>query len=226
MQIFDFFFGKAVSRRVSALQDEWMSQHVAEVENLYRQMRGWRHDYHNHIQMIKAYRALGEEDRLDAYLEQLEQDLRDFDILIRSGNVMIDAVINSKLSLAKTHQIAVNAKAVIPRELPLPETDLCVILGNLLDNAIEACRWLENPADRFIRLYLDLKKDNLYLCVTNACQQVKKQNGKYVSRKPGRHGFGLERIDRLVAKHQGYLKRADEQGVFCCEVLLPLAAGQ
>ena len=59
MRIFDFFFQKAISRRISAFQDEMMNRHVAEVENLYRQMRGWRHDYHNHIQMMKAYRALG-----------------------------------------------------------------------------------------------------------------------------------------------------------------------
>ena len=96
MRIFDFFFQKAISRRISAFQDEMMNRHVAEVENLYRQMRGWRHDYHNHIQMMKAYRALGQDDRLDAYLDELEQDLKDFDVLIRSGNVMIDAVLNSK----------------------------------------------------------------------------------------------------------------------------------
>ena len=101
MRIFDFFFQKAISRRISAFQDEMMNRHVAEVENLYRQMRGWRHDYHNHIQMMKAYRALGQDDRLDAYLDELEQDLKGFDVLIRSGNVMIDAVLNSKLSLAK-----------------------------------------------------------------------------------------------------------------------------
>ena len=161
MRIFDFFFQKTISRRISAFQDERMNRHVAEVENLYRQMRGWRHDYHNHIQMMKAYRALGQDDRLDAYLDELEQDLKGFDVLIRSGNVMIDAVLNSKLSLAKSHGIAINAKAVVPQELSFPDIDLCVILGNLLDNAIEACQWLEEPASRFIRVYLAFKEGNL-----------------------------------------------------------------
>ncbi len=224
MRIFDFFFQKAISRRISAFQDEMMNRHVAEVENLYRQMRGWRHDYHNHIQMMKAYRALGQDDRLDAYLDELEQDLKDFDVLIRSGNVMIDAVLNSKLSLAKSHGIAINAKAVVPQELSFPDIDLCVILGNLLDNAIEACQWLEEPASRFIRVYLDLKGENLYLCITNSTGKIQKRNGKYVSRKAGRHGFGLQRVDRLISRYQGYLKRADEEGVFTCEVLLPLGS--
>ena len=224
VRIFDFFFQKAISRRISAFQDEMMNRHVAEVENLYRQMRGWRHDYHNHIQMMKAYRALGQDDRLDAYLDELEQDLKDFDVLIRSGNVMIDAVLNSKLSLAKSHGIAINAKAVVPQELSFPDIDLCVILGNLLDNAIEACQWLEEPASRFIRVYLDLKGENLYLCITNSTGKIQKRNGKYVSRKAGRHGFGLQRVDRLISRYQGYLKRADEEGVFTCEVLLPLGS--
>ena len=74
-----------------------MNRHVAEVENLYRQMRGWRHDYHNHIQMMKAYRALGQDDRLDAYLDELEQDLKGFDVLIRSGTGLIDGIIDVDL---------------------------------------------------------------------------------------------------------------------------------
>ena len=200
-----------------------MNRHVAEVENLYRQMRGWRHDYHNHIQMMKAYRALGQDDRLDVYLDELEQDLKGFDVLIRSGNVMIDAVLNSKLSLAKSHGIAINAKAVVPRELSFPDIDLCVILGNLLDNAIEACQWLEDPASRFIRVYLDLKGETC-ICASPTPPGKSKAKRQYVSRKAGRHGFGLQRVDRLISRYQGYLKRADEEGVFTCEVLLPLGS--
>lgn len=82
----------------------------------------------------------------------------------------------------------------------------------------------EEPASRFIRVYLDLKGENLYLCITNSTGKIQKRNGKYVSRKAGRHGFGLQRVDRLISRYQGYLKRADEEGVFTCEVLLPLGS--
>ena len=74
MRIFDFFFQKAISRRISAFQDEMMNRHVAEVENLYRQMRGWRHDYRNHIQMMKVLAANGDMDALKAYLDELDTD--------------------------------------------------------------------------------------------------------------------------------------------------------
>ena len=97
-----------------------MNRHVAEVENLYRQMRGWRHDYHNHIQMMKAYRALGQDDRLDVYLDELEQDLKGFDVLIRSGNVMIDAVLNSSSLWPKATASPLTPKRLSRGSCPFP----------------------------------------------------------------------------------------------------------
>ncbi|HBL68443.1 MAG TPA: ATP-binding protein, partial [Firmicutes bacterium] len=74
------------------------------------------------------------------------------DTLIKSGNVKVDAILNSKLSLAKERQVNVSAKAIVPSELSMSEIDLCVILGNLLDNAIEAALRLEDEAARQIRV--------------------------------------------------------------------------
>ena len=186
-------------------------------------MRGWRHDYHNHIQTLKAYRALGESESIDAYLDALETDLTGVDTLIKSGNVMVDAILNSKLSLAKNRKIAINAKAIVPKSIAISEIDLCVIIGNLLDNAIEACLRLEDEDMRFIRVYMDLKRENLYLSITNASGgEVSKQDGRYVSGKGEHHGFGLMRVDRIVDKYAGYIKRRDEDGAFTAEVLLPL----
>ena len=221
--IIDFVFRGAIDRRIAAFQSDLMGKHVAEVENIYRQMRGWRHDYHHHIQTMKAYRALGEDEKIDGYLNSLETDLASVDTLTKSGNVMVDAILNSKLSLAKSREIAVNAKAVVPKELGFPEMDLCVIIGNLLDNAIEACMRVEDEAKRFIRVYVALKRDNLYISVTNSSGgKIQKQGKKYVSGKGENHGFGLMRVDKIVDRHAGYLKRNDEDGAFTSEVMLPL----
>ena len=114
-----------------------MAKHCEEVQNIYREMRGWRHDYHNHIQTMKAYRKLGENEKLDEYLAGLEADLAAVDTLVKSGNVKVDAILNSKLSLAKDRGVRVNVKAIVPPGLSISEIDLCVI-RNLLDNAIGA----------------------------------------------------------------------------------------
>ena len=140
---------------MAAYQQDLMEKHCEEVENMYRQTRGWRHDYRNHIQTMKAYLSMGRYEELAAYLDQLDMDLSQVDTVVKTGNVMVDAVLNSKISVARAKQITVEAKATVPRQLAVAEVDLCVILGNLLDNAIEACMGIKEESRRFIRIYID-----------------------------------------------------------------------
>ncbi|MDE7224689.1 MAG: GHKL domain-containing protein [Acetatifactor sp.] len=215
---------KKTERRMAAYQQDLMEKHCEEVENMYRQTRGWRHDYRNHIQTMKAYLAMGRYEELSDYLDQLDADLNQVDTVIKTGNVMMDAVLNSKISVARAKQITVEAKATVPQQLSIAEVDLCVILGNLLDNAIEACMQIPEESRRFIRIYIDVLQGQLYLYVINArAGQLQRQAGSYLSTKSSReHGYGLMRMDRVVEKYHGYLDRQDEEGVFATEVLLPL----
>lgn len=214
---------RLIDRRIAFFQSDLMTRHYEEVQNIYREMRGWRHDYHNHIQTMKAYRSLGQDNRLDEYLSALDADLSGVDELIKSGSVMVDAMLNAKLSLAKNKKISINAKAIVPVELTISEVDLCVVIGNLLDNAMEACMRLADENARFIRVYIDIKRQHLYISVTNASDgQTKMLNGRYLSGKAGYHGFGLPRVDNIIKKYGGYIKRGDEAGAFSSEVMLPL----
>jgi sensor histidine kinase regulating citrate/malate metabolism len=220
---FRLYLYRLIDRRIDVYQNDLVAKHCEEVQNIYREMRGWRHDYHNHIQTLKAYRAEGEDERLDQYLVELDADLTGVDRLIKSGNVMVDAILNSKLSLAKSRRIKIDAKALTPEELTISKIDLCVIIGNLLDNAMEACAALDEN-ERFIRVYIDVKRGHLYLSVTNSSRgRAARQKGRYISAKGGFHGLGLLRIDRLVDKYGGYIKRRDEEGVFTSEIMLSLA---
>lgn len=89
------------------------------------------------------------------------------DTPIKSGNVMADAILSSKMSLAQAHGIDVRVDAHIPIKLRILELDLCCVLGNLFDNAIEANDGLPE-ADRMIRVYMDMKGTQLYISFTNA----------------------------------------------------------
>ena len=204
--------------------NELILKHFDEVQNIYSQMRGWRHDYHNHIQAMKAFLALGQEAELAAYLNKLDADLTSVDTVLKTGNVMVDAILNSKLSLAMARQISVNAKATVPKELSIAETDLCVIIGNLLDNAMEACAKLEDENSRFIRVYIGKVKEMLYISVSNSVGgKVKKLGKVYLTTKIfQKHGMGLARIDRITEKYGGFVNRQDEAGVFATEITLPL----
>ncbi len=207
-------------------QSDLLEKHCEEVQNMYRQTRGWRHDYHNHIQTMKAHLAMGNLEELDKYLNELDTDLTTVDTVIKTGNVMIDAILNSKISLAKNRNITVDAKAIVPKELvsSISEVDLSLIIGNLMDNAMEACMKIDDENRRFIRVYIDILKGQLYIYVINsAIGKMKRAGNIYMSTKEGKyHGFGLMRIDKVVDRYNGYLERQDEEGVFATEVMLPL----
>lgn len=211
-----------VQRELEGFQNDLINRHYDEVETMYRKMRGWRHDYHNHIQTLKAYMEMHRYQDADEYLDKLQEDLKTIDTVLKTGNVMVDAILNSKLTMIREKNIRVDATAMVPTDISISGIDLSVLIGNLLDNAMEAC--LKSPEDeRFIRVYIDIMKKQLYISVTNSMQgKAKRFAGRFVSEKGENHGFGLFRIDSIVEKYHGYLNRQTENGVFATEVMLPL----
>ena len=216
------FREKRIDRRIAAYQSDLIATHYAEVENMYRQTRGWRHDYRNHIQVLKSYLAMGDIEAASHYLDVLDADLNTVDLAMKTGNKMTDIILNSKISLARSKNIQVVADAHVPVELSTAEIDLCIIIGNLFDNAIEACMALPKE-ERMIRVYMEMKNTLLYISFTNstALKKQKKVNGRFFSSKGEGHGCGLVRIDTIIDRYQGYISRNSEDGAFTTEVLLP-----
>ena len=222
MKLMDKLFAKMVDRRIEQYQSEMIEKHCEEVQNIYKTMRGWRHDYHNHIQTLIA--LCGDEERTKEYLLKLNDDLTQVDTVIKTGNVMVDAILNSKISLIASKGILVNAKAHVPEQLGISEIDLCTIIGNLLDNALEACLQQNAEEERFIRVNIGILKEQLYIAVHNSSGgKLRKNKERYLStKKEAGHGFGLMRVDAIVDKYKGFLNRQDDEGVFATEILLPL----
>lgn len=213
---------KHYGRQLEADQNEFIETHYREVENMYQKMRGWRHDYHNHIQTLKFLAANNDIVGIREYLNELDTNLSLLDSSIRTGNSMADAILNSKVSLAKAREIDVRVDAHIPVKLKISEIDLCCILGNLFDNAIDASMALP-PQNRLIRVYMDMKGSRLYISFTNFTSQKKlgKLGRVFATTKGFGHGLGLSRIENIVEKHDGYLSFNSEDGAFTAEILLP-----
>ena len=222
MEIHMKFLSRKIDKQLASYQQELIETHYQEVDNMYQQMRGWRHDYRNHIQTMKAYAASGDWDAIRQYLDLLDEDLTTVDTVIKTGNPMTDAILNSKISLAKSKNIPVVADAHIPLKLKSSELDLCCIIGNQFDNAIEASLKLPEK-ERMIRVYMDMKNTQLYISFTNFTAQgkLKKQGNLFRSTKGEGHGFGLVRIDAIVERLDGYISRNSEEGAFTTEILLP-----
>lgn len=209
---------RLVKKRVASFEKEILQKYYTEVETMYAKMRGWRHDYRHHIQTMKVHAANGEYEEIVKYLDMLDEDLTNVETVIKTGNRMTDAILNSKLSLAAERGIRVKAETKIPVALSVSELDLCIIIGNLLDNAIEACMELPQE-ERLIRIYMEMKGNYLYLALTNTAGGKKKKS--FQTTKGEGHGFGLARADAIVKKYGGYITRASEDEAFSTEVLLP-----
>lgn len=206
------------------LQQEELDEYAIEVGAVYRQMRGIRHDYRNHLQAMAAFVEKRDFEELNTYIQQLTNEMNQVDMIIQTGNTMIDALVNTKLARADEHEVELHATAIAPEKLAIENVDLAIILGNLLNNAIEATipgRKDHGEIKQFIRLYIAPMKENLYISVTNTMKR-NPQTGFLSLKAPNRQGYGIQRIDQAVEKYQGLVNRQWEDGVFVTEITIPL----
>ena len=199
------FFSRQIDRKIAVYQKELMETH-----------------YRSHIQAMKAYAADGDMEAIKDYLDLLDTDLNAVDTAVKTGNPMADAILNSKMSLARSRNIPVHADADIPVKLRMSELDLCIILGNLFDNAIEASLLLPE-GQRLIRIYMDMKNTQLYISFTNftAGKKMAKRGKLFHTTKGSGHGLGLVRMDEIIERLGGYVSRNSEDGAFTTEILIP-----
>lgn len=206
-------------RKWAAYQNEQAARHLDEVRSIHTEMRGYKHDFHHHLQTLRGYLEAGETDRAIAYIDELDHRLTHVDTLLKTGNVSLDAILSAKLAQAKARGIAVTVKANVPDRLTLSDVELSIIVGNLLDNAIEACADAPEP---FIRLYIAMKRHMLYFSMLNAAGKKQAKRGSlFSSGKGGMHGFGLRRAETILESHGGWVKYNSEDGAFTSEFLVP-----
>lgn len=204
-------------------QTEQSEKHLNEVRSIHKEMRGYKHDFHHHLQTLKGQLEAGEVDRALAYIEQLDNQLMNVDTLLKTGNVSLDAILSAKIAQAKAENIAVTVKANVPDALTISDLELSIIIGNLLDNAIEACRTV--TGERFIRIFISMKGTMLYFSMLNAAGAKKKKTGSlFATHKDGVHGFGLRRAEAILEEHGGWVKYNSEDGAFTSEFLVPAIA--
>lgn len=202
------------------MQEEQARRHLDEVRSIHSEMRGYKHDFHHHLQTLKGQLEAGEVDRAIAYIEQLDRNLQGVDTLLKTGNVTVDAILSAKIAQARAEGIAVTVQANLPRELALSDLELSIVIGNLLDNAIEACRKAER--EKFLRLTLRIKGSMLYFYLLNSAGKKQAKIGSlFRTGKSGAHGFGLHRAETILRQHGGWVKYNSEDGAFTSEFLVP-----
>lgn len=137
-----------------------------------------------------------------------------------NGLNIVNAILSSKISIAQKNAINVACKATVPPDLKISDVHLCAVIGNLLDNAIEACEKVP-VQNRFIRVYIGIFKQQLYISVTNSTETTRRKKlTELITTKKGEHGLGLRRVDKIVSQYEGYVNRKNEPGVFATEIML------
>lgn len=214
-----------LEKQVSSLQE-----HMGEIERVYSGIRGMRHDMKNTISVIMQL-AAGKEEGLQAYLEELSRTMDRLEFRFKTGNTVVDTLLNMKY-----HEIT---KAVpdlqmdveglqFPEKLFIQSYDIGIILGNALDNAMEACRKLkaEEPgAEAFIRISSFQKRELFFLKVENSFDGRllrRRQNEFPVTDKADRenHGIGLANIKNTAEKYQGTMDFRVNGRVFTLSVMM------
>lgn len=202
------------------MQEEQAKRHLDEVRSIHMEMRGYKHDFHHHLQALKGQLEAGETARAITYIEQLDKNLQDVDTLLKTGNVTVDAILSAKIAQAKAEGITVTAEANLPGTLTLSDLELSIMIGNLLDNAIEACR--NADCEKFIRLSIRMKGKMMYFYLLNSSGEKKEKVGSlFKTEKSGAHGFGLHRAEAILKAHGGWVKYNSEDGAFTSEFLIP-----
>lgn len=188
----------------------------------YRQSERLRHDMKNHIIALSALSRNREWEKMDDYLRNMEGIALDVcgDV---TGNKAVDALLYQKRKRAKEENIRWDCDVQIPKGCGINEFDLCVLFGNILDNALEACERMQCDECGFIHVQAGTVKKCFLIEVKNSMDRTEKYaEGSTDKEHPQEHGFGLLNVGDVVDKYDGVVNTKAGQGIFAISILLPL----
>jgi len=188
------------------------------------QTRQARHDLRHHMNVISGMVQADDKESLRQYLAQYGQSLPNSDNAFYTGNYTADMIVGHYLSVAKQNRIHVDFNLRIPEACFIRDTDLCVLMGNCLENAIDACRKLPEEK-RCLRVESAVKNKYLAITIANSYDgNTSMQDSAYLSDKRGRRdaGIGLESVEAVVRNYNGEMKIREENGVFTVYIMLKM----
>lgn len=189
-----------------------------EIRAMYEQMRALKHDMKSHLYTVSGLLELGEYEKAKEYIGQMEKSAKEGDF-VQTKNPVIDALLMSKRAIASKEMIQVEVTTNLTTELLIRDYDLTIILGNLYDNAVDACRRIEKNS-RWIRIQLVSTPSDFMLVFKNPVAKNQTENRDWKSTKSdgNLHGYGIKNINKTVALYDGYCSRTIENGIFSCQI--------
>lgn len=203
--------------RLKAEQAELLERDYTNLNNAYAVNAKLFHDFHNHIGILRQLLSHMKSEEAIQYLDELQAPVREMTETVWTGDETVDYIINSKAVTAKEGGVQYQAQVEFPRHTNLRSADLCAILGNLLDNALEAARQVPEKEERFIRLTIRRINQMLIIKVENSfCNAPVSRDGVLTTSKEknGLHGWGLKSARTAAQKYDGTVQTSYEDHIF------------
>jgi two-component system sensor histidine kinase AgrC len=217
--------GKEYRYQLTEKQLDMQLAHYNQLAESRAHIREIWHDFKNHVNCMQVLYDNNDRESLGRYIKNLSH-IEEAAKVIDTGNPVIDALLNNKQSIAAANGIKFDTELMIPSGLSIPPADICVVLGNSLDNAIEACCRIKSPdIEKYIRLVMGYRNDYLVVTVVNSYEQMPKKQGgvlKTSKSSPELHGLGMQSIDRTVRQYDGNMKVNYKDNVFTLELIMLL----
>lgn len=196
-------------------------QHIKTIINNDEQLRSYRHDMKSHLQVMQSYCDKNENEDLKKYFDMLLGKREIFETTSYTGNTAVDAILHNAETQAKENNIEIIKKVQLPGELSVSVFDLCVILSNLFQNAIEACK--KCSQEKRIEIVIYPNDNKLYIVVKNTVHtDVIIEDNRLVTTKNDKlnHGFGSKNVKAVVEKYNGHLNYSCKEKEFSVEIYM------
>ena len=203
--------------RLKSEQAELLERDYTAVNRAYQVNAKLFHDLHNHIGVLRQFLTHEKYREAVRYLDELQAPVRNLTATVWTGDETADYLINSKAAAAEADGIQFQAQVEFPRRTNIRSVDLCAILGNLLDNAIEAARQVTDPSGRTVALTIRRIHQMLVIKVENSFAAAPVQEGgelKTTKTEGGLHGWGLKSAQTAAEKYDGMVQAGVSGEVF------------
>lgn len=204
---------------IDKMQNELYRTQFEEAKKKYDETNKIRHDMKNHLQCIATLLDDKEYEKADSYVADMIKNKLNFEFKqINTGNRVVDAISNAKLTQCKNEDIltVANAGSI---ETSIDDIDMCSLLGNIFDNAIEACRKVDKNKE--IHFEINQKKGYINIIMKNSVQNsVIENNPKLQTTKKHKyiHGYGLKSVKSIVEKYNGMMELFEQDGFFIADI--------
>ena len=208
---------------------EMQASQYASLQSYVTQTSRLRHDFRHTVRTITALAEQKEYGRLLEYLNDYNRQLTDSDAsrFCYCSHLAANAVLAYYGDIAAKQRIPFLCEADLPSSLSVSDVDLCVILGNLMENAIQGSLTIP-PADRYIRLSIDMEDPGeLYILLTNRFDGfIQERDGMILSSRENGHGIGLSSIRATAEKYHGVALFEYKEQEFSASIMLKLTTGK